>query len=708
MATEIQQGNSILRPRARLIKTIGEELISSDIVAVLELVKNSYDADASIIEITFSGTVINEEISRNQTKRVLKKEGGSIKISDDGIGMSLEVIKNAWMEPATIMKKNNKNSPSKNRRYTGEKGIGRFASAKLSKELDIITKVINDNEVKVQFDWSEFSKEEAYLDEVECSWEVREPEEIGVSGTTLKLLNLNSDWDEEKFRLLRVTLSRLINPVAPVEDFLMELRLPHELEDLSGLVDAPDSINKPEYKIRGVVDGFGFALMEYSSRNKKIPECLWKDLSKEIKPIRSPETGPFNFEFRVWDRENDALNRLAKEIGSTRKNIKNDLDDLAGVSIYRDHFRVLPYGDKKNDWLRLNIRRVNNPTLRVSSNQVVGYISISLDSNPEFKDQSNREGLVESQGFTDLQDMIKAILNELEGKRYGERPRKESAQSHESLFNQFSISEVSQLITNKLPKDKEAQAVIKATQSKIEEGIKKVQNVISRYRRLSTLGLLIDVILHDGRNFLLRIDSETRLVQKELRKELPDQKKIENHLNSISEQRKIIAQLFKRLEPFGGRKRGRPKDIVLEKSIMNVIELYNTDLEKFQIIVTFPQTGETNVVRIDEGELQMIFVNLLQNSMHWLQTIDTERKINIEIQKLNDDLEILFSDNGPGVEESKTNLIFDPYFSTKSDGIGLGLTIVGELMEEYNGELQLVDNGPLEGATFKLIFRKRI
>lgn len=706
MVTLIQKGHSILRPRARLIKTIGEELISSDIVAVLELVKNSYDADASIVKIKFSGKVIAVEQGSKMMKRVLIKDGASIRISDDGCGMTLNTIKEAWMEPATLIKKHKKTSPAKARRYTGEKGIGRFASAKLSEHLKILTRAENENEVVANFDWEDFTNDDAYLDEVECTWEVKAPSKIERKGTILYLTQLNADWDEEKFRTLRIALSRLINPVAPVEDFSIKLMLPAELNEFSGLVDPPDSINKPDYKIKGNVDSNGIAFLDYKSRNQTTPTLFSKDLSKLLKPIRLPNSGPFSFEFRIWDRETDSLKRLAKEIGSTTKNIRADLDDLAGISIYRDHFRVLPYGEPKNDWLRLDLRRVNNPTLRISGNQIVGYISISLDKNPEFKDQSNREGIVESQAFNDLQELIKVILNELEIRRYEARPRKEENKASESLFTKFSIAPITKIITEKLPNDKEAQQIVKETKSRIDDGIKKVQNVISRYRRLSTLGLLIDVVLHDGNNFLLRLDSKTRLLQKELAQLKPDPKEIQKYLNALAEQRKVLAQLFKRLEPFGGRKRGRPKDIVLENSISNVFELYKNELLKLEIEVTLPESE--NVVRIDEGELQMVFVNLLQNSLYWLEKQNDERKIVVELERSEEELSIVFSDNGPGIEEKHTRLIFDPYFSTKPDGIGLGLTIVGEIISEYDGQFMLVDNGPLDGATFKITFRRRI
>jgi len=120
----MKEGKSQLRPRARIIKTLGEELISNDIVAIIELVKNSFDADSTEVEIIF-----NEP---------LKEGKGSIIIKDNGTGMNIETIKEGWMEPATIIKKN-KRKTNKGRNILGEKGIGRFASAKLSKQLEMVT-----------------------------------------------------------------------------------------------------------------------------------------------------------------------------------------------------------------------------------------------------------------------------------------------------------------------------------------------------------------------------------------------------------------------------------------------------------------------------------------------------------------------------------------------------------------------------------------
>jgi C4-dicarboxylate-specific signal transduction histidine kinase len=196
------------------------------------------------------------------------------------------------------------------------------------------------------------------------------------------------------------------------------------------------------------------------------------------------------------------------------------------------------------------------------------------------------------------------------------------------------------------------------------------------------------------------------LIEKEVLKKDSDLEKIKKYVEKIHSVRKDFAQLFKRIEPFGGRKRGRPKTVIVEEIIENQFLLAHNEIEKLNIEYSLPNTK--NTVTIDEAELGIIIMNLLQNAIHWLETIDDERRIVVQVIREKDTLSIIFSDNGPGVREEFQKLIFDPYFSTRPDGIGLGLTIVGELVSEYNGDFVLIDNGPLDGATFKITFKYRI
>ncbi len=154
-----------LRPKARLLKTLGEELISSETVALIELVKNSYDADAKTVLIEFKGDVKTGE--------------GSIAIYDDGHGMDLQVIRDSWMVIASPAKQMSKLSRSGKRRVLGEKGIGRFATSRLARELELITRIPGgEKESYAFFYWSQFDNNDAFLDEIEFLAEERSPEGI--------------------------------------------------------------------------------------------------------------------------------------------------------------------------------------------------------------------------------------------------------------------------------------------------------------------------------------------------------------------------------------------------------------------------------------------------------------------------------------------------------------------------------------------------
>lgn len=715
MSINYNHGQFSFRPKARLIKTIGEELISNDNVAITELVKNSYDAGSSIVDITFDGVVKEKEIisggrsSSSVKTKYIEKTGASITVYDEGEGMDFQTVESAWMEPATSFKKKQR-SPNPKRKFSGEKGIGRFASAKLSRKLELITRKSGNEEIVVFFDWNAFSDEESYLDDVKVNWETRVPKEIKTSGTILRLMDLNDDWDEGKISELRIALSRLLNPIVPTEDFLISINLPDGFDEkYSGIIDRPETLNRPNYSIKGKVSAEGRPrdIVFFSKKmGKEEILSIEENVFTKNKPYSA---GAFSFEFKIWDRDNENLKQIADETNSIVRNVKKDLDDLCGISIYRDNIRVLPYGNQNNDWVRLDLRRVNNPTLRLSNNQIVGYVSIGLTTNPELRDQSNREGIVESEAFEDLKEYIKLILNEVEQRRYKERPRENDYTKegkNGSVFEHFSLASIKQEIKEKQPGSKQVLDLISQKESEIQEAIVKVQEIISRYRRLSTLGLLIDPILHDGGNLLNKIELKAVNIAKEAQKKDCDLSKVVNKANEIKSLKNEFANLYKRLEPFGGRKRGRPQTIVVEDVIRDQFLLCKEELEKSEIKYDVSKTEHK--VTIDVSELAIALMNLIQNAIYWLSSISTNRELYVDVADHPEGLEITVSDNGPGVSPGDEEIIFQPYYSTKPNGIGLGLTIVGEIMADYDGELSLLKSGVLGGASFRLLFRKRV
>ena len=742
----------VFRPRARLIRTLGQELISNESVALIELVKNSFDADATRVVIRFIGP--------------FKKDHGVIEVIDDGHGMSMETIKNAWMEPATNDKRINNRSELFRRRLQGEKGIGRFACSRLANELELITKSESDKlENYALFDWNQFENDQQYLDEIKVLAEERSPSEICAGGTInllnweennnfgqqnssdhgtiLRMSKMKKEWSELEFRDLQRDLSRLISPFIQFPDFRIKLDLPEEFSKYSKEILSPEIIKYPHYSVKGNIDQEGY----YKIKIKAYATGLIKNLSGlflwgEIKngtdsdilmltdeqagkllermsksevASRKIQTGPFEVELRIWDR--DELGNVIQGTKSTIQDVRRDLDAIAGINIYRDGFRVLPYGEPDNDWLRLDIRRVQKPTTHLSNNQVVGYVSITSEFNTRLKDQTNREGLDENQAFDDLRRILLLLLNQIEVIRHPLRKRsasKVSTTPTQGLFNSLNIKKISDQIATKYPNDNEIRQLIDETQKELNKQVDEIQVVVARYQRLATLGTLIDVVLHDGRHPLGTILNQAILGQEDIDGNViifEDKQLLLNlrkRFERIEEQGSILDGTFERIEPFSGRKRGKPDQLYLEQIIKNAFDVYHSEVKKMGVAVSLPNTA--TLVRVDQAEIQQIILNLLQNSLYWLEYVEKgNRKIIVKVSRLAEDqIEIIFADSGPGILPEYKNLIFEPYFSTKPNGVGLGLAIVGEIVSDvYNGSLELLGSNLLPGAVFRIVLNKR-
>jgi len=717
-------GRKALRPRARIVHTFGDELISSEIVAVIELIKNSYDADAKRVYLRFTGPLLADQ--------------GRIEVIDSGHGMSIETIEKTWLEPATNFRKKDRLS-EKGRKVLGEKGIGRFAASRLAKNLEVITRRNgSEKEIVAFFDWTKFDDESKYLDEIEVNWIERTPQEICPSGslnalcwdtdevdstklqkgTILRMDTLYTNWDEKKVDKLLDGLSRLLSPIDLTgkklkESFQIYADFPQPFEHKSGLIKTSPLFKYPHYTLSGTIDKNGNYDLEISikDQNEKIPPLKGQFL---INDQDIPSCGPIYIDFRVWDRDPESMKKLADRFNMKISQARNNLDKVTGVSVFRDEFRIMPYGEPGNDWLHLDKRRIQNPTMRLSNNQIVGYIEISGESNPLLRDQSNREGLMDGVSLNDLKELIVNALALLESRRYdSRRPEGVSKVISTGLFSGFSIKNIEEQISKKYPKDKELISSILEKEKDLDSRLDKVKDVVSRYQRLATMGNLFDIFLHDGRTPLTKISQDAYLGIQESNN-YPGHKgkaleSIKTHFVEIQGKSEILSTVFTRIEPFSGRKKGKPTLICIETSIANAFDLLNAEIQDAGAICNLPETCTMGIA--DNAEIQEIILNLLDNSLYWLHKMPkNQRKIIVFVKKIaSGQIEILFSDSGPGIEPEFQDRIFDPYFSTKKNGIGLGLSITGEIISEYyEGSLELLSDGPLSGANFKILINGRI
>ncbi|GAB16206.1 putative two-component histidine kinase [Arthrobacter globiformis NBRC 12137] len=726
---ESKESSGSLRPKARLVHTLGSELISSEDVALVELVKNAYDADATQVTIRFNGP--------------LKSGTGSIEVWDNGHGMTADTVRKVWLDIATPYRKEVITSESGNRRVLGEKGIGRLAASRIAEHSVITTRRTDGTETTFRIDWGQFHRD-LYLDEIEVAVVEEQPkvfvshgeasvvqgESLTESGTVVKMERLLRDWQYTDIANLRLMLERMIPPLPEgVIDsdlqavFSVELIVPDEISELGGSVSPSDILMLPDYKMAGNVSSDGIAHLTYIERRTGAVEEITINLrvSDDLgDATRLPSCGPLTIDFRAWDLDREAFEAIKPELSQSNigiRDYRNQIKDHAGLALFRDGFRVQPFGERGYDWLNLDLRRVNSPSLRLSNNQVSGFIFLTADLNPGLRDRSHREGLIDTPEYEDLKQVSLQILAEMESRRYKFRKRLGSGRERRSpgsgLFEKFDLSGLEALAASRKA-DKELVAAITETAKEVRAATSDLQEILLQFAKSATLSTLVDMVLHEGRTGLMDVDNGVRklnIVRQRLDTfDLPEvERRIGDSLDSLGNGRALVGSLFDRLSPLAGRKRGRPQKVQLSSLTNPVSQIFAAELARQYTTLSVEVDDAT--VSVEPIEFQHILINLVSNAMYWVrQRPDSKRKISIRAGR--DDggsIVIYVNDSGPGVPEDKKDLIFDAYVSTREGGMGLGLSIVHTIaVEYYGGAVSVDDDGALPGANFRVVLKKRV
>ena len=356
------------------------------------------------------------------------------------------------------------------RRVVGEKGLGRLSTLRLGKKLHMLTQAKNSPCWEVSIDWSAFGKSDSLS---ESFADIRkypgEPpfSETG-SGTRLTIHDMSARWEENKMSDLRNNLSRLLSPFAQADEFNISLERA-ELLFPEMKIEAPEFLENPKYLIRGRVDEKGDVRAEYRftpvssanpAREKTVYET-WRNIygsrnNRGGLEYSSPERascGPFDFEIRAWDLSADDTGEIAGRFGIKRNQIRKAISAHKGLSIYRDGVLVLPKSDKNRDWLGLDLRRVSRIGTRLSTNQILGYVSISAERNPEIRDTSDRERLISCPEVAEFEAIAATAVALLETERDKDRGDRKK-QKLESLFEKLSAKDLLDKVSRLLAEGK--------------------------------------------------------------------------------------------------------------------------------------------------------------------------------------------------------------------------------------------------------------
>ena len=725
---EISEDTLRFRPKARIIRTIGDQLISGPEAAVIELVKNAYDADANFAEIRFTPP--------------LQAGRGRISITDDGHGMSLDDIRLKWMEPATASKVKDRLSPGKERKMMGSKGIGRFAAAKLGAKMALTSTVCTtEGNVSVlipELDWSIFS-DDVYLSDIAIDCLVQEA--TNPTGTMIEIIELHEDWTKERLSKLYSELRRLISPFSASQEEDEDFRVYLDLSDCdrsSTGFDPQDIFEDDDADRRdGSYCGQGHRVHPFpllSTCDYELSGTLSADGSFEgsftihragrsaeaikmrgIGIMRSESAGTVEVQLYLFDREANALKSNMRKAGIgdvTAREARRLLDSISGVAIYREGFRVRPYGDPENDWLALDSRRVQDPSLRIGHNQVAGYLKIEGEQESKLFERSSREGFEDNAAFQNLAKLIKRLLAEVvEPKRFDFRARAGISRSRATTFDELKeLSELRRtrrLISLLKPGQREeAEGIIDKESRRLSirvEAMRQRQRVLEAQ---SSLGAILAEVLHEGSPEATFIQKTAERMKVRLKTFLTgdDGGRAREFYSERVPQLKASAdklvRLFGALSPLAGGRRRQPSLFYPEDKIEDALALFENHKVEFKV-----ETTAKGMEFLGHSEdLSTAMVNIVGNAIHWLEATDVASPlVQITLSRSEEGGHVFIEDNGPGVPDEFAERIFEVGFTLKDGGTGLGLSIAQEALARSGGKLRFHPEHE-SGAMFEIVF----
>ena len=723
-----------IRPYARLLTMLGEQLLKSERIALVELIKNAYDADADRVDVEFEGFADGMK-TRPESRIVVR---------DNGCGMTLETIRTAWMNPATPAKyveklRGKRRTPVKQRVVQGEKGIGRFAVLKLARRITVITKPPRAKvETVVAYDFTRFDddflredgeEKDIFLDQVEIDWSQRRPETLcgKAHGTVIEMEALKGVWGERVIESFCRDVANLTDPISRLtrrqaaDSF--EIRVvcngerrivaDDEEETLKSLME-----DKPVFSITGrfLSKGSRFEFDKgdgeeevslYSERVKGL--WIWRrryntpEAREEAGEKQTYVCGDFAFQFHIFDFARGIEGRYLLQ--QSEKNLLKD----HRIYLYRDGVRVYPYGDPDDDWLNIDITRGTGRAGDFFSNdQIIGWVDITQADNPALRDKTNREGLIETGGAAE--DFVFLIQTFLSFVKQGPFSRYQQTQRRKNVAKAVREGVVAaHLAALKETLEGAGEKARARDVSQIEAEYQEERNHLVRRadttEDLAGVGLSVEMASHDimllmgrAQDIGLRLARYAREGSTESVQEQADM--LVGVLQQVVSGMRDVQSLFKSSR----RRRTRLKvETILDK----IRAIYGGLLEKLEIGYRKSVEGTSPLIAsTTDGVVMQVLINLFDNAAYWLDTTGPGARREIRVTMDGDCGELVFEDSGPGVDPEDRPYIFEPFFSGKGqEGRGLGLYIARQLLERYGYGIEL-DESPstLGGARFIVSF----
>jgi signal transduction histidine kinase len=796
---------------ARAGKLFGRENFSNPEGAIIELVKNSYDADAKNCFVFFDIPTKMIKDSDGNEFEIPIKEKSILYIIDNGEGMTAKVIKEHWMQIGTGNKEKDFITDDK-RTKTGAKGIGRFALDRLGFETEMWTiskKAKEETGSYWKMDWNQFDESDKAISEIEADLE---PIELDLKlkiktlihndllaskiieninfdrGTIIKISNLKDDWFNDETSSVFKSLEALIPPKELNISFEVYFQHFQQTKEFGKVETA--FFNDFDYKLKATFNSDTLNVDFEITRNEIDIKLLKKNFPNAYKSKTYPydletlENQTFIYSKSIdkvlkW-KLNDFNKKLLKDVGSfdltfyylkfsnslkegypyktvVANERKSTLERFGGVKIYRDSFRVRPYGDPNNDWLKLGARVAQSPAgagqrigdWRVRPEQTAGIITISRKVNPLLIDKSDRGALQENDAFDVFKTIIVAVIHEfeydrtkmlnplfLENQKEKEVKKEKEIQKRAEALAEKIVEQrkkVEESIYGKKSKidlfqEKKEEEEKKTYEEAFKDTFKALDNEkaqqenqeIVQVRSLASLGLVVSSFAHE-----LKEIKDNALEVKELERIFKtivpqENKKSDEYKDGIDiielldeNSDKIIHWVDYALTAIKKDKRTRGK-FEFSPFFKSLEQSWNRIFKKKDIKLNVIDNikGLVYDFRAFEMDMSTIFTNLINNSIDSFNNLNQIQERNIEIvTNIKDEyIEIIYSDNGVGLDEvfEDKDDIFLPFKTAKRDrkgkeiGTGLGMYLVKSVIDDNNGTIDILN--PEKGFSLLMTF----
>ncbi len=721
---------------AGLIDRLGRELVGKQETAVSELVKNAYDADAREVTLTF----INSDT-----------EGGTLIIDDDGHGMDMDSLRNGFMRISSTDKVHTPVSPKFNRKRAGRKGIGRFATHRLGKNLTITTQTADAQKaLQLTINWDDYTIDRDLL---LITNNVEEIPKTKTEGTTLTINILRESWSLSEIKRVFRYVSDLLQPsylsdrlkksdvvFASQEDASFSV---HCRKITNGFEELISDIDKSFFKkslaiFEGFVDetGKGFCFVESKSLGLK-----QSDNELTIEPSenlydkqnwidgKSPKTYlhlnqaqvHFKSYYFIYNRvdyyEGDGIG-----ISTSELKLVNEFGNKAGgIKLYRNGFRVAPYGDIGDDWIDIDERftseggksgKERKNVIPFGNRNIFGFVEIVDENGILFEETSSREGLLKNDVFDDLVDYLRtafqACRRRLESTvEFKEKRAKRQKRIVDEKTQKERLQQLRLFVEEKTSQSQEGQTgegaessfdteELKATVEEVERIIDEQIDEIAMLRVLAGMGLSIGEFVHEFRQFSPAFDGNLRTLARKSFDE--NTLKIIHNLRANFDLFKIYASYFDETVQENAQRKLRL--INIREPIRNFLKNIEHSGQREAIHIEHLFEGyELYTLPMHPSEWASILINLYSNSKKAIDKVGVKGHILITAKEENNRIVLEFSDNGIGIPEENKERVFHAFFTTSMPasrrtpqekeftGSGLGLKIVSDIIESYEGEV---------------------